>query len=227
MKPYVILNEAIAPELTRDWLLACAAALTKQYDEDFAPAHGTLPITIVVANDASDVPTGARVFHLKDSIPEAPSALAYHTRDAKGNPVLVLGVDTIRSQGGSLLDEISKAMSHEILETELNPYVSRWNDFDGVKKLAFEACDPVQGGSYTVDGIAVSDFVLPAYFDADDIEGPYNHLGTLVAPLSCAAAGYQSFDDGTQVFGEEVPDHVKRHAQEHARIAHARRKNAA
>lgn len=218
MRFYAIVNEAKAPELTKEWLAGAAAALTKQHDVDFAPAHGTLPITVVVVDSCAAAPAGARIFHLVD-LCDDPGALAYHTRDAQGRPVLQLGVETIRGQGGNLLDEISKAMSHEVLETEGNPYVARWNDFDDKKKVALEVCDPVQSGSYLVDGFTMSNFVLPSFFDPDDKDGPWDFLGQLSAPLACHAGGYLSFDDGSQTFGELVPDHVKQHAAEHSRVA--------
>jgi hypothetical protein len=44
----------------------------------------------------------------------------------------------------------------------------------------FEMCDAVQAESYSIDGVAVSNFVLPSYFSLGEQEGRRNDfLGTL------------------------------------------------
>lgn len=219
---YALCNEATATELAGDVLEAKRADMQAAYDEVFAPAWGVLPAVLVIGND----PKLARVLHLVDTIPEAPDALAYHTIDDAGRPVLRLGVETIRSNlapGQNLLDEITKAITHEVFEAAINPFVSLFCYVAGRRAmLSFEVADPVQGGSFVMGSSAISNFVLPAYFDAEDLEGPFDQCGTLVAPLSCAADGYQAWSDGSQTFGAELPTHKRANVAKYGRLAFAR-----
>lgn len=222
---YLLKNESKAPELTQAALEQMRADVQSAYDTIFAPVWNALPADVCVGEDAA---ADARILHLVDAIPEAPDALAYHTIDEDGRPTLRLGVETIRSQGGVLLDEISKAVSHEIFETAQNPFVALFCQVPGqVAMLAFETCDPVQGGSFRHGETAISNFVTPAYFDAQDLDGPFDHLGELVAPLSCAADGYQAWSDGSQSFGSSVAAKKREAVMRHGRVISARRKAAA
>jgi hypothetical protein len=115
-----------------------------------------------------------------------------------------VGVDMVRAQGGVFLDELSIAMSHEYVETRIDPYADWWAGYDGKKMVALEACDPVQGDSYEIDGIKVASFVGPRWFRGG--VGPYDYLSKLSAPLTMSPGGYLIFSDGTQTFGERFPE---------------------
>lgn len=53
-------------------------------------------------------------------------------------------------------------------------------------------CDAVESDSYLVDGVAVSNFVLQAFFDAHAETGSkFDFLGKLRAPFSMSRGGYQ------------------------------------
>lgn len=216
---YFVCNEAGASELSPTTLGVACADMQAGYDMVFAARWGVLPVLVSQVGDENT----ARVLHLVDTIPEAPDALAYHTVDDQGRPVLRLGVETIRSYltaSQNLIDEITKAMSHEVFETAMNPFVGLYCWVPGkTVMLSYEVCDPVQGGAWKQGSSMLSDFVLPAYFDAEDLEGPFNYLGTLVAPLSCASDGYQSWSDGQQTFGADVPGFKKRDVENYGRLA--------
>ncbi|MDE3097747.1 MAG: hypothetical protein KGK07_17310 [Chloroflexota bacterium] len=216
---YAIVNDSTAPELTHVALCTMAADIQTAYARDYAPAHGLLPIVVVVCA-AAEVPAGARQGHLVDEIPEAPGAAAYHTTDAHGRPMIRLGVDACRGEGGSLLDAISEALDHEIKEAAKNPFVNRWlsGPWSG-KKVADEPCDPVQGSPYRDGSTLLANFTLPAWGDANDVDGPYDFRGVLSAPFACAPSGYLAFDDGTQAFGELVPLRKREAIAQHGRVA--------
>lgn len=201
---YAIVNESSAPELTPTILATIALDMQSAYDTKFAPAWGALPVDIVVAS-ADAIPSDARVLHLVDSIPDAPGALAYHTVDDAGRPVLRLGVAENRSEGGVLLDVLSESMSHEVFETARNPFVNRYVEgpWSG-KKVADEVGDPVQGVPFREGASAIADFTLPAWSDAGDTSGPYDYQGKLTAPFTKLPTGYLAFDDGSQDFGDRV-----------------------
>jgi hypothetical protein len=212
---FAILNEASDPALSVTALTKIANALQAQTVE-FGLWWEATPSTVEVIEKGGSIPTLDTLFHIKDNIPEAPDALAYHTMDNHGRPVLVLGWETIKQNGGTIAtgpNSLSTAMSHELLETIQDPYVNTWNDCpDGVREQSTEVCDPVQGGSYEIDGVAVSDFVGPRYFDSSpNAPGPYSRLGS-VTPFEVARDGYAVYRKGgpagkiSQVFGDMVTD---------------------
>lgn len=227
---FAIVNETVKPavdpnsgERLEDVLPRIAIALYHHMAVDFAGHWENLPQSFTICA-LSDVPAKAIVFHLVDEIPEAPNALAYHTIDERGRPVMRLGVQTILASGGTIhtgANSISCAMAHEADETWCDGPCEIVVHFDGTKNLYYEVCDPVQGNFYNVDDIAMTNFVTQRYFDAQDKDGPYDFLGVLSAPLSCAPDGYQSFDDGSQVFGDKVSEHKKEQVQKYGRLAKA------
>jgi hypothetical protein len=183
---------------------------------------GVLPVDIVVAQAAADLPPNARVLHIVDTLDD-PDALAYHTTDGAGRPVLRLGVVVCRAEAAAtstpLLDVISDAMMHEVFETARNPFVNRFlaGPWAG-KKVADEACDPLQGSGYRVGKTWIPNFTLPAWGDAADAEGPYDFVSTLggphvlVVPFGCLTTGYLAFDDGTQAQGAEMTPRARARA---------------
>jgi hypothetical protein len=169
----------------------------------------------------------AAIFHLVDDISEAPDALAYHTVEATSmRPVLRLGVRICMAGGG--LPLLTSAMSHEAVETKCNPYVNRWVDMnDGVTEVCHEACDPVEGDSYEIEGITVSNFVGPRWFS--DGPGPYDFLGRVLAPFTMTPHGYMVLRTGgpagtqKQVFGDHVPEKKRAAVTKHGRVVSAAR----
>lgn len=224
MTIYCIVDESTAPELksslvphTDNPLVTMKRDIQIAFDTDFAPLCGVLPVDIRVCA-LSDAPENARIMHIVDSIDDAPGALAYHTVDDHGRPTLRLGVNQIRAVGGSLLDNVSETLSHEIFETQRNPFVNRYLDgpWQG-KKVADEACDPVQGSGYRHGQTLISNFTLPAWGDIGDVDGPWDFQKVLIGPFECAPTGYLAFDDGSQAFGASMHPLRKTHAENYAR----------
>jgi hypothetical protein len=79
--------------------------------------------------------------------------------------------------------------------------------------VAFEIADPVQSDCYNVQGVTVSSFVLPSWFDPDAAAGErFDFLGRLSAPFTLSKGGYWvEMVEGqvSQRFGEEVPDWMR------------------
>ena len=156
-------------------LLRYRAALQQQVDNHLAPVWG-------VRADISALPTG-------DDIPPGTW------------PIMI--VDSLPGQGGVHLDgrgqpyaeavngdELSVAISHELLEMLVDPWGNRftpaincdpYSDGQQVFYLV-EVCDPCEVTSYKIDGVPVSDFIRPAFYDAY-AAGPFDFLDTLAAPL--------------------------------------------
>lgn len=194
-----IIDRSYDPEVTYELLVRIAAAIEVQVARDVAGWWEVQPVPLAVAVTA---PPGFDQCLITKTLDD-PEAVAYHTRLANGRPLLRVGLDAVRAQGGNFVDELSKSLSHEILEAIMNPYVNWWGDWKHPgKKCALEICDPCQGDAYDIDGVKVSNFVGPRWFRPG--QGPYDYMKTLVEPWQIAANGYVAYDDGSQTFGENV-----------------------
>ena len=82
-----------------------------------------------------------------------------------------------------------------------------WLHFPFLKTIyAYESADPVEALSFPVNGIPMTDFVYPAYFEAFHKAGSvrFDHLRKVKKPFQILSGGYQIiFRNGkwSQVFG--------------------------
>jgi len=159
-------------------LVNIAAAVTAQMNDEVAEEWGCSVTFRVGAADASDVKPNEIACLIKDSLPEAPGAAAYHDRLANGAPVAYFAREdyTSHTQGTSSL---SVDISHECIETIGDPGANRWADIlgDGSEK-ALELCDQVQNTIYSVNGVSVSNFLLNSAFDPG-ASAPWDHMGVM------------------------------------------------
>ena len=81
------------------------------------------------------------------------------------------------------LNLVSLMISHEIFELLVNPMQNKYD-----RDYELEVCDPVSENSFDVDGIQISDWVLPAWFTYGEL--PYNHMNTLTRARKVALGGY-------------------------------------
>jgi hypothetical protein len=127
---------------------------------------------------------------LKDE-PDDPNDLGFHLLD-NGMPEARIFVRAILDSG----NEVSAVLSHEILEMLADPQASRMAP-DGVHII--EVCDPVEENYYVIDGVTVSNFVLPEYFGLGaSTTGRFDFNGQLQS--ACPAllpGGYLMWFDGT------------------------------
>lgn len=110
--------------------------------------------------------------------------------------------------------------SHEILEMLVDPYGNRMQSSvaieikgdkiqDGVGQFGYlvEACDPCEDNSYayTVNGIAVSDFITPHFYDPMVTSGTrYSFADNIKAPRQILPGGYISFVDPIKDEWEQI-----------------------
>jgi hypothetical protein len=116
---------------------------------------------------------------------EAREAVGYHDQNFMGIPHGFVFIDVSKR----LKQDWSVALSHEALEMiadpELNLLVQGPHPEDpkNPDKFVFhfyEVCDAVSAESYEIDGIKVSNFVLPLYFTGgDEYDGRNDLLGTV------------------------------------------------
>jgi hypothetical protein len=184
---FVLLNESgqapLAPQLTHDWLAKCAAAVEVQLNRDVA-SHWGGDFAVRAGEGPSDVLPGEIPFRLKDAIPVV-GAVADHDVDVQGAPDAELSLEDC-----STLDDVSIAISHECCETAGDPACNEWCDDGEGHEWAKELCDAVESTSYDIDGIKVSDFLLPAFF-APMHGGPFSYCSHATAPFQTGEGGYQ------------------------------------
>jgi hypothetical protein len=202
--PLIALTHDPDVRVTPEKLGAVGAALQKQVTRDFAPAWGQ-PATVAAFFDGA-APPGYWEIRIKRRV-GADGTLGYHHQQHH-EPAAV--VEHTR--------DWPLTASHELLEMLADPWGSRLIVADDPRgtnarvRVLVEACDPCENFSYSVDGIEVSDFVLPAYYGprrwnyAGKPPGGherYSFTGAVAAPLSLARGGYLSFVDPKGVWWQQ------------------------
>lgn len=186
-----------------------AAAIEHQVRADFAPAWGRVPVPVGFYTSPHAAPADGHGIALVDTIADAPAGvLGYHTEDARGQWGIVACKPELDAGAQVLTGDwaVSSVLSHEVLELLADPSCSFWASA-GRRAYCLEVCDPVEAPTYEVDGVAVSNFVLPAWFDPQGT-GPFDHLGLLKAPFSLLKGGYVVYSSQGaehQEYGDQFP----------------------
>lgn len=184
-------TQVLPADLTR-W----AAPLNKQANQDFAAAWGTSGF---VRTPLGSRTAGIQVPVFIEDASDVQGALGYHDIDSNGVPYIKVFTRDSASAGVSL----SSVISHEILEVLGDPFVDSCVTIEdgkgGATIYAAEVCDPVQADIYTINGVEVSNFVLPSWFGGPGSK--YDHLGKLTAPFTMTSGGYFSFMQVTEQAG--------------------------
>jgi hypothetical protein len=152
-----------------------AAALQQQVDNEFVLAWGVrADISVLAPGDA--VPADMWPIKIIDSLPDAGGV---HLDD-QGKPY----AEAVNGP------QLSVAISHELLEMLVDPWGNSFaqgpdvdpNYPDRQVFYLVEVGDPCQAFSYPIDGVEVSDFILPSFYDPS-AKPPVDHSGTLAGPL--------------------------------------------
>lgn len=178
------------------------AALQVQVDRDFLPLWGVRAQLVAGGRK----PRGAWQVIVLDNSDQA-GALGYHDLTTTGQPLGKVFAATDKQYGLSW----TVTLSHELLEMLVDPDVNLCALDEARSRLyAYEVCDPVEDDSlgYDINGVQVSDFVAPQWFEPGATVGPYDFKRVLSSPLELAAGGYISvlkFRSGywTNLYGSE------------------------
>jgi hypothetical protein len=117
-------------------------------------------------------------------------ALAYHDLTPEGLPLSKVFVRTTINNG----DLVSVSASHELVEMLVDPAINLMSTGPDLKTMyAYESADPVEALTFKVNGIPMSDFVYPSYFEIFHKPGAvrFDHLGIVKKPFQILAGGYQ------------------------------------
>jgi hypothetical protein len=177
-------------------LAAIVPALQVQVSQHFAPIYG-VDATIVFVPKGQQPPAGAWLLIAADNADE-PGALGYHATK-QAFPWGIVGVKDDMAAGAA----VSVTISHELLEMLGDPYVTTTAIIDTkmggwrgaiAAAIAYEVCDACEADAlaYLINGIKVSDFVLPWWFSGDvpaAWAGKYSYCGNVKEPFSIDARG--------------------------------------
>jgi hypothetical protein len=179
-----------------------AAALQKQATRDFGPIWG-VTATVDAFASLDDVPLGYWPIIVGH---EGQGGGGVHLDDNNQPYALV-----------DLTPDWTVTVSHECLEMLADPFGNRMVAADspnpkrpGRVEFLVEVCDPIEDPTfgYTANGVRVSDFYFPNYFDP----GPhgrkaastkYDFMGHLNAPREVLAAGYLSWREASGEWYQE------------------------
>lgn len=172
-------------------LSEAVAAIQKQVSRDVSPIWN---ISAVIAsfNDIKTVPLGYWPVFIVDNIHQQ-GAAGYHT-DQHHQPYSMVQYSSTWSL----------TLSHETIEMLVDPYGNRLQAADSIKhgqgrvQYLVEACDPCEGEAYaySINGVIVSDFYTPNYFDPVTAPGTrYSFSGKITKPIEVLPGGYLSWFD--------------------------------
>lgn len=177
------------------------AALRKAHKQ-FTKIWG-YPVKLVIYPSLDKIPKDAWQFLLLDDA-DAAGALGYHDLTENGQPVSKTFVKTTIEDG----EKVSVTASHELFEMTIDPGAQLWAQKDDKTIVAYEMSDAVEENTFLVDGVEISNFVHPAYFE--NWEHPpgtkFDHLGVLTRPFELAQGGYEinaRISNVDQAFGSQ------------------------
>jgi hypothetical protein len=177
-------DQIAASDLTR-----VAAALQKQVTRDFGPIWSVQADVSAFAK-LEDVPTDYWPVIVEDDI-KTPGAAGIH-EDRDGQPFALV----------QFSNEWSLTASHETLEMLCDPFGQRLVAGQSPKRrqgrvnFLVEVCDPSEDRpfAYTVNGVTVSDFYTPHFFDPVTAPGVrYSFTGAITKPRTILKGGYLSW----------------------------------
>lgn len=141
--------------------------------------------------------------------PDVAGALGYHDLTKDGLPLSKIFVKTTRDNG----EEVSVTASHELCEALIDPGVQMiaQNLKNGVM-YAYEVADAVEAEDFLVEGIPMTNFQYPAWFESfrKPNSVKFDHLGTCKKPFELRKGGYMSVVDHdgnwSQIFGSKAAE---------------------
>jgi hypothetical protein len=176
------------------------AALQACYDRFFLPVWG-YPVTLY---NTSKPAKGDWQFYYLDTADQA-GALGYHDLTKDGQPISKIFVKTTIDDN----QLVSVTACHELFEMAIDPLANLWAENSDGKEYAYEMSDPVEEDTFLVNGIAMSNFVHPSWFEP--FKHPkgtkFDHLGKLSKPFSMTKGGYMIVKQNgkvKEVFGSKA-----------------------
>lgn len=196
-------NRQLAEDFEPYWQFGARLRLDSAQD---APSHREARVSLPHLPGRR----GDAVIYLMDQASVA-DAEGYHDSNAGDVPFGFVFLDVCKAAG----DEWTVALSHEAIELVGDPLNNLLvqgphpHDRRHLVFHMFELCDAVQGETYELDGVKLSNFVLPGYFARGSAPGTRNDFlgrperGAVLPPFGIAPGGYLCFYDGRRDEGDK------------------------
>jgi hypothetical protein len=185
-------------EIDADLVQSTASALNLQVTRDL-PQFWPISATVMYLPNPKKIPAGVWPVQLAKTLP--PGEGGFHSDKHKQPFAKVIAT---KDDPTWTVDA-----SHEILEMLVDPYGNRMQSSvaieivggkiqDGTGQYGYlvEACDPCEANNYayTVNGVAVSDFITPHFYDPLVTPGTrYSFTGAIKGPRQILPGGYISW----------------------------------
>ncbi len=165
-----------------------------------ANVDGSVDAVIYVGDTANDPTLGMS------------GVYGYHALNFGKTPYAFVYLDVCSQYG----EAWSNTLSHEVLElladpttavTVAGPAPPGVGSPGQTVGFDLEVCDPTQGDSYRINGIAVSNFVTRRYFGLTGASSATNFLNLALSPFGVRPGGYIQYEDSTgaqQINGPKV-----------------------
>ena len=196
--------------LTDEETLEAIRAINRQIPEDFEP-YWSFGATLRLEGRSGKKPRkqypqdlrGDAIIYLWNEVDDVKDALGYHDRNNRGIPFGFVFTEIAKDLGECW----TVTLSHEALEligdAQANLLVAGPHPVKPKKTVFhwFEMCDAVQAETYLIDGVEVSNFVLPLYFTGEEEMGGRNDFlsraynGKTLRSFSVNPGGYIGFYD--------------------------------
>lgn len=176
--------------LTDAQVEAVLPALQKQVTDDFR-TYWDVGCTLSFLSRELSLPRGWWQIALLDN-PDQAGVLGYHELSGQGTPLGKVFAKLDISNGTSW----TVTLSHELLEMLADPWTNWCAAGSDNKIYALEVADPVEADDlgYEIDGILVSDFVTPSWFEPSGLDR-VDFKQRISNPLELARGGYISILD--------------------------------
>lgn len=174
------------------------AACNKQVRDHVAPSWSGERVIVQyhsgTMQSVQDVaPKGDWVITVLDD-PDQAGALGWHWQDDKDHIYGEIFAKPCLDAGSTALTgtyAVSSVLSHEVCETYGDEFCNDWSDSGRGFAVAKELCDPVEADTYQIDGVTVSNFVTPEWFDPVTSAGEkFDYMDRCRAPFSMTKGGY-------------------------------------
>ncbi len=170
-------------------LVPVAAALQHQINRDVAP-HWKAKALVSAFPNTQPLPPGVWPITIQDNINE-PGAAGFHS-DENNQPYALIQYDSDWTVTASheLIEMVGDPWGNTLRTGNLNQFVQPSTTVQFLQEL----CDPPEIHDYQINGVLVSDFILPAFYDPDGQPWrKYSFLNALQGPRTVDFGGYLSY----------------------------------
>jgi hypothetical protein len=172
-------------------------AFQKQVSEHLVNVWGVDAALSFVPRGASP-PDGAWWLSILDNTDQA-AFLGYHDVTNAGLPLGKAFAETDKMFGFNWTITASHELLEMLVDPDINLTVLVQNDNTAGRLYSYEICDPCEADQYAyeIDGVMVSDFIFPAWFQSFQNPGnvQYDVTQQITQPFQLVSGGYISVYD--------------------------------